>query len=112
MLTAHTSVAARQGVCRAVKEYFGSPLKVVRLWMHECERVFADRMINVADATRFGEMLEHARKKNFEDLDGDALTTRPLIFTAFAQQTPDGHPVYTAVDDYTKLKVRPRDCNS
>jgi hypothetical protein len=97
-----------QGVCRAVKEYFSSPVKVARLWMHECERVFQDRMINPADATRFSEMLEHARKKNFEDLDSDALAVRPLIFTAFTSQTPDGQPVYTNVDDYHKLKVRTR----
>jgi hypothetical protein len=97
-----------QGVCRAVKEYFSSPVKVARLWMHECERVFQDRMINPADATRFSEMLEHARKKNFEDLDSDALAVRPLIFTAFTSQTPDGQPVYTNVDDYHKLKVGTR----
>lgn len=97
-----------QGVCRAVKEYFSSPVKVARLWMHECERVFQDRMINPADATRLSEMLEHARKKNFEDLDSDALAVRPLIFTAFTSQTPDGQPVYTNVDDYHKLKVGTR----
>ena len=38
-----------QGMCRMVKEYYSNPVTVARLWIHECERVFLDRMISEKD---------------------------------------------------------------
>jgi dynein heavy chain, axonemal len=42
-----------QGLCRMLKEYYREPLKVARLWVHECERVFRDRMVNESDMGKF-----------------------------------------------------------
>ena len=61
--------------------------QAVRLWMHECERVFRDRLVSEADATKFDEFRVAATKKFFEDLPGGmpALEERPLLFTSFMQ---------------------------
>lgn len=50
------------------KDYFKEPVKVVRLWVHECERVLADRMINDTDMTKFNEFRVTVTKKHFDDV--------------------------------------------
>lgn len=52
-----------QGLTRAIKEYYREPVKVARLWVHECERVFRDRMINEADMAKFDEFRVAVTKK-------------------------------------------------
>ena len=44
-----------QGITRSAKQYYKDPLKVVRLWVHENERVFKDRLINETDLGKFDE---------------------------------------------------------
>lgn len=50
------------------KDYYKEPVKVVRLWVHECERVLADRMINDTDMTKFTEFRVTVTKKYFDDV--------------------------------------------
>jgi dynein heavy chain len=59
----------------------------VRLWIHECERVFRDRLVSDADAAKFDEFRAAATRKYFEELPGGmaALEERPLLFTSFVQ---------------------------
>ena len=57
-----------QGLLRMNKDYFREPIKVVRLWVHECERVLADRMINDTDMTKFNEFRITVTKKYFDDV--------------------------------------------
>ena len=57
-----------QGLLRMTKDYYKEPLKVVRLWVHECERVLADRMINDTDMTKFNEFRVTVTKKYFDDV--------------------------------------------
>ena len=40
----------------------------MRLWVHECERVLADRLINEADLNKFSDMRINATKKYFDDV--------------------------------------------
>ena len=47
--------------------YFKEPLKVVRLWVHENERVFRDRLINDVDISKFDEFRTVITKKYFDD---------------------------------------------
>lgn len=44
------------------------PLQVVRLWVHECERVMGDRLVSEADGARFAEFRGQVTRKHFEDL--------------------------------------------
>lgn len=61
--------------------------QAVRLWIHECERVFRDRMVSDADAAKFDEFRAQVAQRYFEDVPGGAaaLEARPLIFTSFMQ---------------------------
>eukprot|EP00898_Chlorokybus_atmophyticus_P007698 jgi/Chlat1/792/Chrsp104S01257 len=99
--------AVAQGVCRAQREFYSNPIRFARLWLHECERVFGDRMVNEIDSMRFGDVLDQVRKKHFEDLDHDAMEARPVLYTAFANPSASGDEDaqhYLPVDDHMKLK--------
>ncbi len=50
------------------KEYFKEPVKVVRLWVHECERVLMDRMVSDTDMLKFGDFRVNITKKHFDDV--------------------------------------------
>ena len=50
------------------REHFKEPLHVARLWVHECERVLSDRLVNSADLARFAEFRANATKKHFDDI--------------------------------------------
>lgn len=45
-----------------------SPLQVVRLWVHECQRVFGDRLVNDMDMAKFNEFRVNVTKKFFDDM--------------------------------------------
>ena len=47
-----------QGVLQAQKIYFDTRDSMIRLWEHECCRVFADRLTNNADREYFSRLLE------------------------------------------------------
>lgn len=65
----------------------GRTPQAVRLWVHEVERVFRDRMVSDADASKFDEFRAAVTKKYFEDVPGGlaAVEARPLLFTSFMQ---------------------------
>mmetsp|Transcript_25005 Transcript_25005/g.85566 ORF Transcript_25005/g.85566 Transcript_25005/m.85566 type:complete len:4525 (+) Transcript_25005:136-13710(+) len=93
-----------QGICRTLADYYTNPVNVVRLWIHEVERVFQDRMVNETDVTKFAEMRETVTRKYFEDADPEAVEARPIIYNAFMTYTPDEVGVYTGVSGFKKLK--------
>lgn len=43
-------------------------MQVVRLWVHECERVFSDRLINNFDMNKFNEYRINITKKFFDNI--------------------------------------------
>ena len=44
-------------VCLAEQQHYPTPFHVIRLWLHEGERVFGDRLINAADREKFAEIV-------------------------------------------------------
>ena len=50
------------------KDFYKEPEQVVRLWVHECERVLADRMVSKADLDKFADMCAKATRKHFADI--------------------------------------------
>ena len=60
------------------KECFKEPGQVVRLWLHECERVLADRLVNEADLAKFADMRVAASRKYFADVP-QARSRQPIL---------------------------------
>lgn len=50
------------------KAEFQEPLPVVRLWVHECERVMSDRLVSDNDLAKFSEMRVDVIKKHFGNM--------------------------------------------
>ena len=57
-----------QGLCRMTAAQFKDSVSCVRLWIHECERVFADRLISEADSAKFSELRLSTTKKYFSSI--------------------------------------------
>jgi dynein heavy chain len=47
-----------QGLCSAPKKDTSQPVHLIRLWVHENERVFGDRLIDTKDRKWLGDLLE------------------------------------------------------
>ena len=97
-----------EGMLRSQVKFFPSPLVMVRLWMHECERVFMDRMVTEEDFTKFKDMLDGTTKKYFDNLGMDKLTARPLSFTTFTtiEENEFGKNPYCMVESDEILSSR------
>ena len=92
-----------QGICRTLPEFYTNPADLVRLWIHECERVFSDRMTLISDIEKFDNMRVTVTKKYFEDQDMEAIEARPISYNAFIQHDSQDNGAYCPVDTYEKL---------
>ena len=93
-----------QGMCRMTPEFFTSTSNVVRLWVHECERVFLDRLVTESDRSKFSEIRTLLTKKYFEDQDAAVIEALPRLFTSFVTFSADDEPVYTSITGMDALK--------
>ena len=64
--------------------YRGQPIKMYRLWAHETERVFKDRMCFQEDFDKFQEYVL-ASLKHF-DANNDEVLEKPNIYTSFLSE--------------------------
>ena len=96
-----------EGLLRSKADNYTSILPMVRLWMHECQRVFSDRMITVEDMEKFNEMLTATTKKFFENVGMDKLLAQPNIFTTFTTPgaTEDDRPYCNISDEEALSRI-------
>ena len=85
--------AVFQGLCSIHHSHVRDGLKVARLWMHECERVYADRLISNTEIQRCIEIIVDVAKRVIDD-DQESLFKQPNAWTTFATQTMDDSRAY------------------
>jgi dynein heavy chain len=97
-----------QGLCRADPGSYTEPLDMVRLWYHECNRVFKDRMVAALDLSRFEEQLLDVGKKFFSEvkigtgmndiieIKAEELVAEPCVYTSFVSPS-HGEPTYLPI---------------
>jgi dynein heavy chain len=73
-----------------------------RLWIHECYRVYGDKMVEDNDRKQLGAILQEITKKTFEDLDANVLHASPMVYTHFAGGM--GESKYQAIKDWNSFK--------
>ncbi|CAK4109520.1 unnamed protein product [Aphanomyces euteiches] len=85
-----------QGLARSKADFYPNVESFARLWIHECTRVFCDRMINNEDVDKFTERMREISKKFLPDVDQEKLFPKAStgeesegahvvnIFTSFA----------------------------
>ncbi|NWU85052.1 DYH17 protein, partial [Onychorhynchus coronatus] len=74
-----------QGLLFSTPECLKSPVDMVRLWLHEAERVYGDKLVDEGDQDSFRKLLVDTCKAAFQDLSDDMVFAKPNIYCHFAQ---------------------------
>ena len=82
--------------------YKGQPEKMARLWLHECNRVYLDRLIYQEDVEKYQEIIKNACK-NF-DVNADVIMEEPNIYTSFVSACEGHDKSYLPIKDTSQLK--------
>ncbi|XP_065591372.1 dynein axonemal heavy chain 17 isoform X1 [Cyrtonyx montezumae] len=90
-----------QGLLFSTAECLQSPTDLVRLWLHEAERVYGDKLIDDKDQKSFEKMLTDTCKKFFADLGDESVLAKPNIYCHFAQGIRE--PRYLPVPSWPSL---------
>ncbi|BHF75205.1 Dynein heavy chain 9, axonemal [Sparganum proliferum] len=78
-----------------------TPTDIVRLWIHEAQRVYSDKMTEKSDNETFQKLLQEVVKKNFYDMEEAVLFRQPLLYCHFSQGI--GEPLYMPVPDTASI---------
>ncbi|XP_072155544.1 dynein beta chain, ciliary isoform X1 [Bemisia tabaci] len=90
-----------QGMLFSSNDCLTSPSDLVRLWMHESQRVYGDKLTDDKDADAFMKIQIDIVKKNFDELDEGTVLEKPNIYCHFAQGI--GEPKYMPIADWNHL---------
>ncbi|XP_015272477.1 PREDICTED: dynein heavy chain 17, axonemal [Gekko japonicus] len=90
-----------QGLLFSTHECLRVPVDLVRLWLHEAERVYCDKLVEEKDQESFGRVMMATCKKFFEDLGDNVVFAKPNIYCHFAQGI--GEPKYLPVANWQIL---------
>ncbi|NXU59271.1 DYH17 protein, partial [Turnix velox] len=78
-----------QGLLFSTPECLKAPVDLVRLWLHEAERVYGDKLVDEKDQKSFEKVLTDTCKKFFTDLSDELVFAKPNIYCHFAQGVGD-----------------------
>ncbi|OMJ85003.1 hypothetical protein SteCoe_13780 [Stentor coeruleus] len=101
-----------QGISRANSITIKESVHMIKLWVHECQRVFQDRLINLSDREYFDKLIEDAVKQFFNRDISEIITTKPLLFASFIEVQRNGKKLsdmYCEMDDLNLLQSKMRD---
>ncbi|XP_069511343.1 dynein axonemal heavy chain 17 [Ambystoma mexicanum] len=90
-----------QGLLFSTAECIKTPIDIVRLWLHEAERVYGDKLIDEKDKEQFGKVLTAMCRRFFEEIPDTVLFARPNIYSHFALGI--GEPKYFPVTGWAAL---------
>ncbi|NXP52612.1 DYH17 protein, partial [Heliornis fulica] len=90
-----------QGLLFSTPECLQTPVDLVRLWLHEAERVYGDKLIDGVDRSALGGMLADTSRQFFDELGADVLFAKPNIYCHFTQGM--GEPKYLPVPSWPAL---------
>lgn len=109
-----------QGVLRSTPSMYrqisGGTLKMIRLWLHEADRVLRDRLICESDMTAFDNIVASVIKKQFPEENQDNIHAAPNVICSFVSEASGNDPVWrltlhsgnrTYITDLTKLLPAP-----
>ncbi|KAH9525061.1 Dynein heavy chain 1, axonemal, partial [Bulinus truncatus] len=88
-----------QGILMGQHEENKSVSAVLRLWYHECCRVFQDRLVDDADRQAFDDILKTTVAKDFDVDFNHIIAHKPIIYADFLNNDQDPRP-YTLVKDH------------
>lgn len=101
-----------EGIMLATQmNYNDKPFDVFKLWVHECRRVFEDRLISAEDIAAFKQLLERAFDENLvaetpfiKPEHKDAAMSDNNVFTTFVGEWSAGDKSYMPIESMTQLR--------
>ena len=75
--------------------------ELIRLWIHECNRVYRDKLVERRDMDLYDKIQYDAVKQCFEDYDDNLIFRQPLLYSHFTAGIGDSK--YLPVSDYSEL---------
>jgi len=94
-----------QGLLTAKVEAIKEPDNLVKLWVHECERIYGDRLVSPEHLVQFRALAADLCKKSFSKYNMNKYfaekNPEPLVFAHFTESLDD--KLYTQFSDATKL---------
>ena len=101
-----------QGIAKSNARAIGKDDDMVKLWAHECMRVFQDRLISIEDRETFTDMIKETMKDKFKKEWSSIVKVEPLLFGSFVPLVyPDGdktkkpfQDIYCELNDNEKVK--------
>jgi len=90
-----------QGCCLAKDDYYIKPSMLIRLFIHEAQRVYSDRLVSEAEGAEFDTLFVNVMKKTIGCISTDEQFSKPLVYTNFVTTT-DG--AYLPISDIEKLR--------
>jgi dynein heavy chain, axonemal len=97
-----------QGISKSSAKAIHAEDDMIKLWAHECLRVFQDRLISQEDRDSFSELMKVALKDKFKREWDKLVKVEPLLFASFVPLCfPGGDTSKKAfVDVYCELYDR------
>ncbi|XP_015735401.1 dynein heavy chain 17, axonemal [Coturnix japonica] len=90
-----------QGLLFSTPDCLQNPVDLVRLWMHEAERVYGDKLVDDNDQKSFAKMLSDTCKKFFADISEETVFAKPNMYCHFAEGIRE--PKYMPVPNWPSL---------
>lgn len=78
-----------------------NPNMLLRLWVHECNRVYGDKLVDYNDINSFNKLTQDIVRKGIEGLTEDIVFGRPHIYCHFAKGLSDIK--YMPIPDWERL---------
>ncbi|KRX08296.1 P-loop containing nucleoside triphosphate hydrolase [Pseudocohnilembus persalinus] len=93
-----------QGMLQIKPQQCQSQESLAKLWVHECSRVFADRLVNQTDAEWFQELIVSIVNRYFGvNMDKEVLFEVPILFSDI-MKLEQGSSIYEEIQDRKKFK--------
>lgn len=83
--------------------YKGNPMGLVRMWAHECHRVWLDRLLFDEDVNSYMNFMKNGMKE-LVDFKEEAVFAQPLIYTSFIAMCKGHEASYKPIEEMDELK--------
>lgn len=91
-----------QAILFAKPEAIKTHNDLIRIYLHEAERVYCDKLVDRTDIDTFMKLQREVAKKSFEEIDEDYTFKKPNIYCHFALGV--GDPKYMPIENWTQLQ--------
>jgi len=96
-----------QGICQCTRESLPKVDDLVKVWAHECERVFKDRLVSKQDLMWFFGLCKRQMDRHFKRPYDQVVKMEPIIFADFVDPKSTS---YMEVVDHERLTAKVSEC--